>query len=61
MSEQKPTRPRGRPRVLKGTEPGSRVTTWVEPAVHDRLVKLAGQRRESVSTFVRNILILRLP
>ncbi len=47
-----PRRP-GRPR---STEAGSRVTTWLPASDHDRLVKLAELRGESVSSTVRLLL-----
>jgi hypothetical protein len=46
-------RKRGRPR---SAEPGSAVTTWLPASEHDRLVKLAQHRGESVSSVVRLLL-----
>jgi hypothetical protein len=43
----------GRPRKA---EPGSAIMTWVPASEHDRIVKLASQRGESVSTTVRLLL-----
>ncbi len=51
-------RRRGRPRM---DEPGSAVTTWLRPDEHDRLIKLANAREQTVSSLVRSLLILRLP
>lgn len=50
-------RGRGRPRV---DEPLSPVSTRVPASYHDRLVKLANQRDQSVSETVRQLLIIRL-
>lgn len=53
---------RGRPRtVCRDQETGSTVTSYLPTVYHDRLVSLAQQRQISVSTLVRNLLILRLP
>ncbi len=49
---------RGRPRSV---EPGSRVTTWLPASDHDRLVKLAELRGESVSSTVRLLLQTKWP
>jgi len=57
MTEPKPPRGPGRPRK---DEPLSPVTTWVSPAVHDRLLRLARQQDQSVSGVLRNVLILKL-
>jgi hypothetical protein len=53
-----PPRPRGRPRNI---EPGSTISTWVSASEHDRLLRLAQRREESLSATVRRLLILRLP
>lgn len=49
---------RGRPRL---DEPGSTVSTWLRPAEHDRLIRLAQKHEQTVSQLVRSLLILRLP
>jgi len=55
--ERIPPKPRGRPPMaVKGTS----VSAWVRPGEYDRLVKMANQREQSVSAFVRSVLILRL-
>lgn len=46
-------RRRGRPRAL---EAGSSVSTWLTVADHDRLIKLAETRGESVSMTVKLLL-----
>ncbi len=46
-------RKRGRPRV---PEPGSAVTTWLPASEHDRIVKVAARRGESVSATLRLML-----
>lgn len=66
MDHKKPRVPletkRGRPRtVCREQETGSTVTSYLPAAYHDRLVSIAQQRQISVSTLVRNLLILRLP
>jgi len=52
-----PTNPRGRPRV---DEPGSAVTTWLRPKEHDYLIRMANEREQSVSSLVRQLLVLKL-
>lgn len=52
-----PRRPRGRPRA---SEPGSTVSVWLPASYHDRLVKMAANMDESVSTLVRSLLTLRI-
>ena len=54
MSEKPPSR--GRP---KNDEPGSRVTTWIPSSEHDKIIKLAEDRGESVSSMVRLLLLTR--
>lgn len=49
---------RGRP---PGEEPGSPVMTWLRQSEHDRLIRLANSREQTVSSLVRSLLILRLP
>ncbi len=46
-------RPRGRP---PSEEPGSRVTTWILDSEHDRLIKIANRRDQSVSSIIRELL-----
>ncbi len=46
-------RKRGRPRA---SEPGSAVMTWLPASEHQRLIKLAEKRGESVSSTVRLLL-----
>lgn len=63
MSEKPSDRPNrgGRPRtVCSEGEQGSRVAVYLPPSYHDRLVKLSLERDQSVSSIVRNLLILRL-
>lgn len=51
----------GRPRSVCGKgESGSVVSAYLPSAYHDRLVQLANQRDQSVSSLVRSLLILRL-
>jgi len=40
-------------------EPGSRVMTWLPASEHDRLIREAERRDESVSGLVRRILLQR--
>lgn len=49
---------RGRP---QSSEPGSTISVWVPASAHDRIVRLAAKRDQSVSAVVRQLLILRLP
>lgn len=56
-SEDRPTKPRGRPRV---EEPGSTVSVWLPIGAHDRLIELAKREDKSISATARQILILRL-
>lgn len=53
-----PRRPVGRPRVV---ESHASVATWLPASTHDRLIRLAKLREQSVSATVRELLILRLP
>lgn len=54
-------RPRGRPRFeVRTQEPRSTVSTTLPASYHDRLIAFANQRGESVSSLVRQFLILRL-
>lgn len=52
-----PKRPRGRPRV---EEPRASVSTWLPASYHDRLIKMANNRNESVSSLVKSMLMLQL-
>ncbi len=45
---------RGRPRCAE--EPLGPITVHVPPPTHDRIIRLASQRRQSVSEFVRDVL-----
>jgi hypothetical protein len=49
-------RPVGRPRLID--EPGTSLSVWLPVSAYDRFVKLADARRQSVSTYVREVLIL---
>ena len=51
-------RPRqgGRPRVID--EPGTSLSVWLPVSAYDRFVKLADARRQSVSAYVREVLII---
>jgi hypothetical protein len=51
-----PPRKAGRP---PAREPGSRVTAWIPASEHDRLIRDATRRNESISGFVRRILTTR--
>jgi len=50
-------KPRGRPRA---EEPGTSVSTWLRPAEHDKLIRLANKHETSISSLVRQLLILKL-
>lgn len=52
-----PQRPRGRP---KSDEPGTSVSTWLRPSEHDKLIRLANQQETSVSSLVRQLLLLKI-
>ena len=45
---------RGRPRAAE--EPLGPVTVHVEPAAHDRIIRLASQRKQTVSEYLRDVL-----
>jgi hypothetical protein len=49
--------PRGRP---KADHPGSTLSVWVSQSYHDRLIRLAEKRDQSVSATVRELLHLKL-
>jgi hypothetical protein len=51
--DDKPQRPRGRP---KADEPGTTVSTWLPPQEHDRLIRLANAREQSLSKTIRELL-----
>lgn len=48
---------RGRPR---SAEPKSSVSTWIPARDHDRLIRMASERDQSVSETVRRLLQWRL-
>jgi hypothetical protein len=48
---------RGRPRLQ---EPGTSVSTWLRPGEHDKLIKLAKDNEQSISSLVRSLLKLKL-
>lgn len=48
---------RGRPRV---TQPRSSVSTWVPTTYHDRLIKMANAQDTTVSSLVRQIIVIQL-
>lgn len=47
----------GRPRDV---QQGASVTAWIEVKHYDQLVKLATAQEKSVSTLVRELLVMRL-
>ncbi len=51
-----PSRGPGRP---KSDEPSISVSTWLKSSEHQRIVQLAHQRHESVSSVLRDILSLK--
>ena len=51
-AETKPKR--GRPRTAD--EPLGPITVHIEPTAHDRIIRLASQRRQSVSEYLRDVL-----
>lgn len=59
MDEQQPTdrRKPGRP---KADEPSTSVSTWIPAREHDRLIRLAQRKEQSVSETVRQLLRQRL-
>lgn len=57
MSDQPDRRKPGRP---KSDEPKTAVMTWISAQEHDRLIRLANQREQSVSQTVRQLLRQRL-
>lgn len=50
-------RGRGRPRV---SEPKLTVCTWMEAKHYDQLCRIANQREQSVSSLVKDFLLLQL-
>lgn len=50
------SRSRGRPRVIEG--PSSSVSVHLSTATHDRLVELSRRRGESVSSYIREVLMI---
>lgn len=50
--------PRGRPRV--SDESCASVSTWLPGSYHDRLIEMANQKNLSVSTLVRQLLVIQL-
>jgi hypothetical protein len=57
MDEPVDRRKGGRPR---SGEPKTSVSTWIPAREHDRLIRLAHQRDQSVSQTVRQLLLQRL-
>lgn len=49
-------RGRGRPKVVEKTT----VCTWMEATHYDQLVKMAASERKTVSSLVRELLLVRL-
>lgn len=49
---------RGRPRAVV---PSTAVSTWLEAPYHDRLIAAAKRERTSLSSLIRELLILRIP
>jgi len=49
-------RQRGRPKLIEGE--GMTLSVWVPTTVYDRLNALADQRKQSISTFTRDVLML---
>ena len=55
-ADETPRKTGGRP---SAREPGSRITTWVPASEHERLIRLANQRDESLSAYLRRVLARR--
>lgn len=51
---------RRRPGRPRSEEPKTSVSTWIPAREHDRLIRLANQREQSVSETVRQLLRQRL-
>jgi hypothetical protein len=58
--QEKRIAPRGRGRP-PAAEPGTNVHTWLRESEYDRLIACARRQRISVSSYVRRLVILRLP
>lgn len=56
MAKDEPPPARGRP---KADEPGTSITAWVPTSEYDRLVKLANEQEQSLSSLVRQWLKLK--
>lgn len=55
---ERPAAPRrGRPR---SEQPCTSVSTWVPTPYHDRLIKMANQRGMTVSSLVKQIIVIQL-
>jgi hypothetical protein len=52
-----PRGPGGRPNA---PEPGTRLSTWVPASYHNQLARVARERDQTVSSLVRQLIILRL-
>jgi hypothetical protein len=50
------SRQRGRPRCIDG--PGATLSVWLPTTVYDRLAVLALNRQQSISSYVRDVLML---
>lgn len=48
---------RGRPRAM---ERGTTLCTWLPESTYDRIVRMANEREQSVSSLVRDLLKLRV-
>ena len=46
----------GRPRTIEG--PAASLSVWLPASAYDRLVTLAQRRRQTVSAYVREVLII---
>ena len=57
VDELKDAKPRGRP---ASEEPHTTVTAYIPVSQYDRIVKLANKRDQSVSSLVKQLLVLRL-
>lgn len=53
MADSKVTRPIGRPRV---DDRKASISAWISTGEYDRLVKMANQREQSLSSLVRDLL-----
>jgi|PlaIllAssembly_1097288.scaffolds.fasta_scaffold468044_2 alpha-D-ribose 1-methylphosphonate 5-triphosphate synthase subunit PhnH len=50
------SRQRGRPKVIDG--PGVTLSVWLPTTVYDRLAALAAARRQSISSYSRDVLAI---